>query len=139
MIWYVTNVDTELLALRTALEALPDGFPPVRAGQPWTVDVERDFDDATCVIVRLLRGRRAWEEGFDGLQARCARLGIPLLAFAGESVPDPELTAASTVPSAILTDAFAYLVNGGPANFEHLVRFVADTVLFEGFGFDPPQ
>ena len=43
------------------------------------------------------------------------------------------------MPSAILTDAFAYLVNGGPANFEHLLRFVADTVLLEGFGFDPPQ
>ena len=78
MIWYVTNVDTELLALRTAIEALPDGFPPVRAGQPWTVDVERDFDDATCVIVRLLRGRRAWEAGFDRLRATLRRSRRPV-------------------------------------------------------------
>src|SRR4029079_18133169 len=37
VILFVTNVDTEVLALRTALEALPDGFRTVRAAQPWTV------------------------------------------------------------------------------------------------------
>lgn len=139
MIWFITNVDTEVLALRTALEDLPAGFPTVRAAQPWTFDVDRDIDGATCVIVRLLRGRRAWEEGFDTLRSECVAKSIPLLAFAGEAVPDPELTGLSTVPSAILTDAFAYLVNGGPSNFEHLLRFVADTVLLEGFGFDRPH
>ena len=138
MIWYLTNVDTEVLALRVAVEALPPEFPRVRAGQPWSFDVSRDLPGATCVVVRLLRGRRAWEDGFDELRATCLERGIPLLAFAGEAVPDAELTALSTVPSAILTEAFAYLVNGGPQNFEHVLRFVADTVLLEGFGFDPP-
>ncbi|MBI4933451.1 MAG: cobaltochelatase subunit CobN [Actinobacteria bacterium] len=138
MIWYITNVDTEILALRVAADALPDGFPRVRAAQPWTFDLDRDLPGATCVLVRLLRGRRAWEDGFDRLQATCLERGIPLLAFAGEAVPDAELTALSTVPAAILTDAFAYLLNGGPENFQHLLRFVADTVLLEGFGFDAP-
>ncbi|MCU1346417.1 MAG: hydrogenobyrinic acid a,c-diamide cobaltochelatase, partial [Acidimicrobiia bacterium] len=138
MIWYLTNVDTEILALRLAVEALPEGFPPVRAAQPWTFDADRDLAGATCVIVRLLRGRRAWEDGFDRLRAVCQQQNIALLAFAGEAVPDAELTALSTVPTAILTDAFGYLVNGGPDNFVHLLRFVADTVLREGFGFDPP-
>jgi cobaltochelatase CobN len=138
MIWYLTNVDTEILALRSALEALPDDFPPVRAAQPWTFDLDRDLPGATCVLVRLLGGRRAWEVPFDQLRARCAAAGVPMLAFAGEAVPDAELTGLSSVPSAILTAAFAYLVNGGPANFEHLLRFVADTVLLGGFGFDPP-
>jgi cobaltochelatase CobN len=138
MILFVTNVDTEILALRTAAEGLPADFPAVRAAQPWTFDIDRDLDGATCVLVRLLRGRRAWEDGFDRLRAACVRLDIPLLAFAGEAVPDAELTALSTVPSATITDAFSYLVNGGPANFEHLLRFVADTVLRGGFGFDPP-
>ena len=48
MIWYLTNVDTEVLALRTAIEALPDGFPLVRAAQPWTFDLERDLDCAAA-------------------------------------------------------------------------------------------
>ncbi|MCU1365940.1 MAG: cobaltochelatase, CobN subunit, partial [Ilumatobacteraceae bacterium] len=138
MIWYITNVDTEILALRVAIDTLPDGFPKVRAAQPWTFDLERDLPGATCVLVRLLRGRRAWEDDFDRLQVACLERGIPLLAFAGEAVPDAELTGLSSVPSAILTDAFTYLVNGGPDNFHHLLRFVADTVLRDGFGFDAP-
>ena len=139
MILFVTNVDTEILALRTALEALPAGFEPVRAAQPWTVDGVPDLTDVRCVLVRLLRGRQAWPDGFDAVRAECSTRGIPFLAFAGEAVPDAELTARSTVPSGIVTEAFAYLVNGGPRNFEHLLRFVADTVLLEGFGFEPPR
>ena len=138
-IWFITNVDTEILALRTAIESLPDGFDRVRAAQPWTLDPLPSLDGARCVIVRLLRGRRAWEDGFDALRSDCVRRGIPFLAFAGEAVPDAELTSLSTVPTAILGEAFAYLVNGGPENFEHLLRFVADTVLLEGYGFEPPK
>ena len=143
MILYITNVDTEILALRTAIEALPIGFGGVRAAQPWTIDAKpellADLDTTRCVMVRLLRGRRSWEAGFDSLRAECLRRSIPFLAFAGEAVPDPELTALSSVGSALLNEAMGYLVNGGPANFEHLLRFVADTVLLEGFGFEPPR
>ena len=139
MILYVTNVDTEILALRTALEALPENFGPVRAAQPWTVDGIPDLDGVRCVLVRLLRGRQAWPEAFDELRSECSARGIPFLAFGGEAVPDAELTASSSVQSGIVTEAFAYLVNGGPKNFEHLLRFVTDTVLLEGFGFDPPS
>jgi cobaltochelatase CobN len=138
VIWYVTNVDTEVLALRTAVESLPEGFPEVRAAQPWTLDGLPDLDGVRCVLVRLLRGRAGWEEGFDALRDECGRRGIPFLAFPGEAIPDPDLTRLSSVPSATVAQAFAYLVNGGPENFEHLLRFVADTVLLEGYGFDPP-
>ncbi|WP_421121432.1 cobaltochelatase subunit CobN [Aquihabitans daechungensis] len=136
MIWFLTTAATEVLALRTASEDLPDDFPAVRAGSPYNVDV--DLDSARCVLVRLLGGRRAWEDGFDELRAECVRRGIPFLAFAGEAVPDAELTSLSTVPASLLTEAFAYLVQGGPENLANLVRFVADTVLLEGFGFEPP-
>jgi cobaltochelatase CobN len=138
VILFVTNVDTEVLALRTAIEALPDGFGAVRAAQPWTVDGVPPLEGVRCVLVRLLRGRRAWPEGFDALRADCHARGIPFLAFGGEASIDAELTAMSSVASGIVTEAFGYLVNGGPRNLEHLLRFVADTVLLEGFGFDPP-
>ena len=141
VIWFITNVDTEVLALRAAIEALPPGFDPVRAAQPWALDAldPLSLDGVRCVLVRLLRGRSAWPEGFDELRAGCVRHGIPLLAFGGEAGPDAEMTRLSTVASATVTEAFAYLVNGGPGNFEHLLRFVADTVLLEGYGFDPPH
>ena len=76
---------------------------------------------------------------FDALRTACAERGIALLAFSGEAVPDAELTALSTVPSATVTEAFAYLVHGGPGNIANCLRFVADTVLLEGHGFDPPE
>jgi cobaltochelatase CobN len=139
MILYVTNVDTEVLALRTAIEALPAGFERVRAAQPWTLDGVPDLDEARCVLVRLLGGRNAWSDGFDSLAGACVERGIPFLAFGGEALPDADLTRRSTIESSVLTEAYAYLVNGGPANFEQLLRFVGDTILDGSFGFDPPQ
>lgn len=136
MIVFLTTAATEVLALRTAAEDLPVDFPAVRAGSPY--DAQIDLDAASCVLVRLLGGRRAWEDGFDELRAGCIERGIPFLAFAGEAVPDAELTTLSTVPASLVAEAFGYLVQGGPANLANLVRFVADTVLLEGFGFEAP-
>jgi len=135
----IFSTDTDLLCLRTAVEALPEGFRPVTATTTWAADPIGDLDGVACVLVRLLGGRRAWQEGFDRLRAECAARGVALLAFAGEAVPDAELTVASTVPSATVTEAFAYLVHGGPANLENLLRFVADTVCLDGWGFAPPE
>ncbi|HZJ27274.1 MAG TPA: cobaltochelatase subunit CobN [Acidimicrobiia bacterium] len=149
MILFITSTDTELLALRAAVEGLPRGFERVRGANPWNLDSDSDSDSGSrlgpdldgvrCVLVRLLGGRRSWEAGFDILRARCVERDIPLLAFSGEAVPDGELTALSTVPSATVTEAFAYLVHGGPKNLEQVLRFVADTVLLEGYGFEPPE
>ena len=61
-----------------------------------------------------------------------------MLAFGGEAAPDAELAGLSTVPSATVAQAFEYLVHGGLANIEHLLRFVADTLGYHGFGFEPP-
>ncbi|MCU4186270.1 cobaltochelatase subunit CobN [Acidiferrimicrobium sp. IK] len=138
MIKLILTTDTEILALRTAVEGLPEGFPAVTAATTWAADPIGDLTGVRVVLVRLLGGRRAWKDGFDRLRAECEARGIPLLAFAGEAVPDAELTALSSVPSATVTEAFGYLVHGGPANFEQLLRFVADTVCFEGWGFEPP-
>ena len=138
MIIVLTNVETELLCLRTIVDGLPDDFPPVRAANPDALDHRPDISDATAVVVRLLGGRSAWRGPFDRLRASCIDQGVPLLALSGEAVPDAELTSLSTVPAGLLATAFAYVVAGGPANLEHLLRFVADTVGMHGFGFDPP-
>ncbi|MHB8467715.1 MAG: cobaltochelatase subunit CobN, partial [Acidimicrobiales bacterium] len=135
----LTTADTEILALRSVLEALPPGFPDVRAANPTALgDAGVDLGGVECVLVRLLGGRRAWERGFDDLRARCITAGIPLLAFGGEAAPDADLTARSTAPSATVAQAFEYVVHGGLGNTEHLLRFVADTVLVGGWGFEPP-
>jgi cobaltochelatase CobN len=135
VILVLTNADTEILALRAVIEGLPADFPAVRAANPNSLAAAPQLDGVDIVLVRLLGGRRAWEAQFDQLRADCIARGIPLLAFGGEAVPDAELTALSTAPVAA---AFEYLRAGGLANMEHLLRFVADTVLLTGFGFDPP-
>ena len=138
----LTSADTEILAAARASERLPEDFLEVRCANPIALEdpatfFDRELDGARVVLVRLLGGRRAWPEGLEELNRRCARLGIPLLAFGGEAEPDAELAALSTVPSGTVLEAFEYLRHGGVRNTENLLRFVADTVLMEGYGFEP--
>ncbi len=141
MILFLSTADTEILALRAAVEMLPDGFGPVRAGSPAAMETAPALDGVDAVVVRLLGGRRAWETPFDALARACADRGVALLAFGGESGLDPELTAASTVPAAVIGEAFPYLLHGGPANTANLLRFVADEVLGAAppHGYAPPE
>ncbi|HVL99309.1 MAG TPA: cobaltochelatase subunit CobN [Egibacteraceae bacterium] len=145
MIVLITTADTEVLAARRAVAALPPDFPEVRSLNPSLhpdpVALADELADAgpAVVLVRLLGGRRAWADGFDRLAARCRDAGVPLLAFSGEATADAELTAASTAPAGALADAFEYLVQGGVANTAQLLRFVADTLVRTGFGFEPPE
>jgi cobaltochelatase CobN len=140
---FLTTADTEILATARATELLPEGFPEVRCANPTKLEDTRAFFEETlpeagAVMVRLLGGQRAWPEGFEELRRRCGELGIPLLAFGGEAEPDAELTALSTAPSGTVAEAFEYLRYGGVGNTANLLRFVADTVLVEGYGFEPP-
>jgi cobaltochelatase CobN len=141
MIVVVANNDLELLALRAAVESLPAGFPPVRAHGGVGLDADTPappLDGVRAVLVRLHKGRSAWEAPFDALRRACTERRIPLLAFGGEAQLDAELTALSTAPAGIVTEAAGYWAAGGPVNLANLLRFVADTVLLEGFGFEPP-
>ncbi len=139
MILFVTNADTEILTLRVVAEMLPEGLGPLIAANPSRLVETPDLAGVRMVLVRLLGGRQAWETPFDELRGRCLAAGIPLLAFGGEAVPDAELAGASTVPSGILAEAMGYLTYGGVENLVNLVRFLGDTVLVEGNGFEPPR
>jgi cobaltochelatase CobN len=138
----LTTADTEILAAAEAVRRLPEGFPAVRCANPAAAEPEPLLDElvpgARAVVVRLLGGRRAWPEGFDELRERCRAGGIPLLAFGGEAEPEAELAQASTAPAGVVAEAFEYLRHGGPDNMAQLFRFLADTLLLEGFGFEPP-
>ena len=137
MILFLTNAPTEILALRSIIEALPDGFPVVRAANPSALERPPSLDGISAVAVRLLGGASAWP-AFQELRRSCVERAIPLVAFGGEAAPDAEMTAASTVPSSTVAQAFEYLVHGGLPNLENLLRFLSDTVLITGYGFEPP-
>src|ERR687890_105547 len=138
----LTTADTEILAAARASEHLPDDFPTLICTNPAELDnpaefFERELPGARAVLVRLLGGRRAWPEGLEELRRRCVRLRVPLLAFGGGGGAGAGLGGVLTPPYGTVLEAFGYLRHGGVRNTENLLRFVADTVLMEGYGFEP--
>ena len=93
------------------------------------------LDDAEVVVVRLLGGRRAWDEGLDAVVAS----GKQAVVVSGEAAPDAELMSLSTVPAGAVTEALAYLREGGSENLRNLAGFLRDTLLLTGDEFDPPH
>ncbi|QRX97064.1 cobaltochelatase subunit CobN [Streptomyces noursei] len=134
MILLLSTSDTDLLSARAAT-----GPVPYRLANPSRLDVAELpglLDGADLVVVRLLGGLRAWQEGLDVLLA--ADQHRPVVVLTGEQAPDAQLMAASTVPVGIAAEAHAYLAHGGPANLAQLACFLSDTVLLTGHGFEPP-
>jgi cobaltochelatase CobN len=136
VILFLSNADTELLCLRMVAEGLADRLGSLRAANPAQLDRLPSLENIDLVAVRLLGGRRAWER-FDELRDACTRLGVPLLAFGGEAWLDRELAEASSAPLPTVIAAFDYLVQGGPTNLEHFLRYVSDRVLGTTHGYGP--
>lgn len=144
MLRIVTTADTEILATAAAVARLPEGFPEVRCANPASASdaqelVQELLDGARVVLCRILGGRRGWPEGFELLRARCAERGVALVALGGEAEPDAEMTALSLAPAGAVAQAGEYLRHGDVENVEQLLRFLADTFLLEGYGFEPPH
>lgn len=132
MILLLSTSDTDLLSARAA-----GGPVPYRLANPARLALEELpalLEGTDLVVVRLLGGVRAWQEGLDLLLAG----ERPVVVLTGEQAPDAQLMEHSTVPIGIAAEAHAYLAHGGPANLEQLARFLSDTVLLTGHGFEPP-
>ncbi|MDT0380193.1 cobaltochelatase subunit CobN [Streptomyces sp. DSM 42041] len=128
----LSTSDTDLLSARAA-----GGPVRYRFANPSRLDLDDLpglLDGTGLVVVRLLGGLRAWEDGLDALLAG----DRPVVVLTGEQAPDAQLMAASTVPVGIAAEAHRYLAHGGPGNLEQLARFLSDTVLLTGHGFEPP-
>lgn len=126
----LSTADTDLLAARAS-------GADYRLANPARVaadEVPALLDGVALVVVRLLGGRQAWPDGLAAVLAT----GVPTVVLGGEALPDAELMAISTVPSGVVTQSLAYLVEGGPDNLGQLARFLSDTVLLTGEGFAAP-
>lgn len=132
MILLLSTSDTDLLSARASHG--PVAFRYANPSRLPLQDLPQLLDGADLVVVRLLGGVRAWEDGLGQVLAT----GHPVVVLTGEQAPDAQLMAASTVPIGIAAEAHAYLAHGGPANLEQLARFLSDTVLLTGHGFEPP-
>ncbi|WP_430332508.1 cobaltochelatase subunit CobN [Rhodococcus sp. ACT016] len=130
MILLLSTSDTDLLSARAS-------GAEYRWANPARLLVDEDLpgllDGADLVVVRILGGRRAWEDGIDAVLAS----GLPTVVLGGEQAPDAELMECSTVPAGIAAEAHTYLAEGGGANLRQLHNFLSDTVLLTGYGFEP--
>ncbi|MBL1073804.1 cobaltochelatase subunit CobN [Nocardia sp. 2] len=130
MILLLSTSDTDLLSAR----ASGADYRLANPARLLPADLPGLLEGADLVIVRILGGKRAWEEGLETVRAS----GIPVVALGGEIAPDAELMETSTVPGGVAADAHNYLAAGGPGNLLQLHNFLSDTVLLTGHGFEPP-
>ncbi|SEK65157.1 cobaltochelatase CobN subunit [Blastococcus sp. DSM 46786] len=129
MFTLLSTSDTDLLSAR----ASGAGW---RLGNPARLDaagMAAVTEGSELVVVRILGVRRQYEEVLAPLLAGPA----PVVVLGGEQVPDAELMELSTVPMGVATEAHGYLAQGGPDNLTQLHRFLSDTVLLTGEGFEP--
>ncbi|WP_369140808.1 cobaltochelatase subunit CobN [Modestobacter versicolor] len=127
----LSTSDTDLLSARSSAADWRLGNP-ARLGAEGMVQLAAGSD---LVVVRILGVRRQYEEMLSPLLAGSA----PVVVLGGENVPDAELMELSTVPMGVATEAHGYLAQGGPDNLAQLHRFLGDTVLLEGEGFEAPS
>jgi cobaltochelatase CobN len=128
VILLLSTSDTDLLSARASGAAW-------RPANPNRVDdLPGLLAEADVVVVRVLGGRRYWEDGIDTVLAS----GKPVVALGGEQAPDAEMMELSTVPAGVAAQAHTYLAQGGPENLAALHAFLSDTVLLTGEGFAPP-
>ena len=144
---WLTQSDTEALALAKVAARLDPDFPPVRVHNISHLQSDADVDaflaahlpEAEAVVLRLLGGRSSFRHGFDRVAEHVARTDTWLVCLPGTDTLDPELTAYSNAGVPVTRETQAYLQLGGLKNYEHALRFLADHLLTTGFGYDAPE
>ncbi|MDA8262776.1 MAG: cobaltochelatase subunit CobN [Actinomycetota bacterium] len=129
MIIFISNADTDLLALRTIVEGLEGGLADTRAATAAAGDPVPDLGTAKVVLLRLLGGVKAWSEQVSSLVAEVDRRGLALWAFSGDTVFDEEMAALSTVALQDVSVAFDYLRHGGLENLKALLYYIGNVSL----------
>ncbi|MCH9733031.1 MAG: cobaltochelatase subunit CobN [Actinomycetia bacterium] len=126
----LSTSDTDLIAARAS------GAPYRWANPSRLVDGELAelLRGVQAVVVRILGGYRAWEDGID----QVAAAGLPAVVISGEQAPDADLMSHSTVPAGVALEAHVYFAQGGVENLRQLYAFLSDTLLMTGFGFAGP-
>src|SRR5215469_541850 len=143
----LSSADTELAMLATAQTWLRTRDPSVprlrlasvlRLGHNFSVDLHMEkVAGARLVIARLLGGSAYWPYGVERLIETCRTHRIPLALLPGNDKPDAELSEASTLPPDAIRRLWRYLVEGGPANAENMLRYAASLIGHEAVWTEP--
>ncbi|MFW0790682.1 cobaltochelatase subunit CobN [Gordonia sp. CPCC 205333] len=133
----LSTSDTDLITAAAVADGIGGDRPPFTGANPSRLlndDIPVLAADADIIVVRILGGKRAWEDGLDAVLA----LEKPIVVLSGELSPDPDLMALSNLPAGVVAQAHNYLAAGGVKNFANAYNFLSDTVLFTGLGFGEP-
>src|SRR5271169_6129055 len=143
----LSSADTELALLAAAQARLRAQDPAVpglrlasilRLGHNFSVDLYAEtVAAARLVIVRLLGGSAYWSYGVERLAETCGPRGIPLALLPGDDKLDAELSGLSTLPPEAIHRLWCYLVEGGPANAENLLRYAGSLIGHEAVWAEP--
>ena len=144
---FLTQSDTDLLALSKVAPVLPPDFPRVEAHNVGALKTDDDVDaflaatlpEAEVIVLRLLSGRSGFNYGMERIAQHLQAHDKWLVCLPGTDTLDPELTALSNVGVPVTHEALAYLQLGGLKNYEHMLRFLSDHLLMTGHGYDRPE
>src|SRR6202165_5343741 len=126
----LSTSDSDLITAR----ASGAGYRWAKPSRLLTDELAEQLSGVDIIIVRILGGYRAWQDGIDTVTAS----GVPTVVVSGEQAPDAELMSHSTVPAGVAVQAHVYLAQGGVDNLRQLHAFLCDTLLMTGLGFGPP-
>ncbi len=143
---FLSQSDTDLLALERARELLPEDFASLEAAHVGrladdaAVDtlLQRLLPDAQVVVARLHSGR-AFEYGLGLLQEWTERTDGFLICLPAVEAFDYDLMARSNVGVPLAQAISAYFQCGGPQNLANGLKCLSDHLLISGWGFDQPE
>jgi cobaltochelatase CobN len=143
----LSSADTELALLAAAQNRLCAQNPVLprlrlasvmRLGHNFSVDLYMEtVAGARLVIARLLGGSAYWPYGVERLVETCRSHRIPLALLPGDDKRDAELAEASTLPPDAMRRLWRYLIEGGPANAENLLRYAGSLIGHEAAWAEP--
>ncbi len=143
---FLSQSDTDLLALEGARALLPEGFAVLEAAHVGRLSDEGAVDamlqrllpGAQVVVARLHSGR-AFEYGLEHLQDWAERTDGFLICLPAVEAFDYDLMARSNVGVPLAQAISAYFQCGGPQNLASGLKCLSDHLLVTGWGFDQPQ
>jgi cobaltochelatase CobN len=138
---FLSSADTELALLSGAQgrRRSQDATAPtvrlasiLRLSHNFSVDLYlQTVAAARLVIARLLGGSAYWPYGVERLVETCRAHGIRLALLPGDDKSDAELAQLSTLPPDATQRLWRYLVEGGPANAENLLRYAGSLIGYD--------
>lgn len=143
---FLSQSDTDLLALDRARELLPDDFASLEAAHVGRLAddaavealLQRLLPGAQVVLARLHSGR-AFEHGLGILREWAERTDGFLICLPAVEAFDYDLMARSNVGVPLAQAISAYFQCGGPQNLANGLKCLSDHLLISGWGFDQPE